>query len=299
MAERASQTFLFADLAGFTALTEAHGDERAADLVGEFCQGARQLLPDYGAEQVKAIGDALMLRVADADRALQLAERLVGDLGSQHGFPSLRVGMHTGPAVERDGDWYGAAVNLASRVCGAATAGEILLTAATRAAAGEAGFDLQPRGSRRFKNVSEPVELFALASEAPSRLVTDPICHMALDPDRAAARRVDRGEERFFCSQACVAAFDRQPSRYRKSSAGAELRVSDDAREDAGRLLRSARRRGRITEEELEARLAQAHLARTRGELNELLGDLPGSRRRRRAERLRGLLPWRLRRRQP
>jgi adenylate cyclase len=47
MAQRSdlkAQTFLFADLSGFTALTEAHGDEQAADLVGEFCVAVRQLL---------------------------------------------------------------------------------------------------------------------------------------------------------------------------------------------------------------------------------------------------------------
>jgi adenylate cyclase len=53
-----ANTFLFADLAGFTALTEAMGDEEAADLVGAFCSAASDLLPQYEAKQIKAIGDA-------------------------------------------------------------------------------------------------------------------------------------------------------------------------------------------------------------------------------------------------
>ena len=62
-------TFLFADLAGFTALTEAHGDEEAADLVGDFCEQVGEMLGDYDAEKIKALGDALMLRVPVAGQA--------------------------------------------------------------------------------------------------------------------------------------------------------------------------------------------------------------------------------------
>ena len=119
--EAAAQTFLFADLAGFTALTEAHGDDQAADLVGGFCAAVRELLAAHQAREVKAIGDALMLRAVDAAAAIRLGLCIVHDVGAQHGFPLVRVGMHTGPAVERDGDWFGATVNLAARVSAAAS----------------------------------------------------------------------------------------------------------------------------------------------------------------------------------
>lgn len=59
-------TFLFADIAGFTALTEAHGDEDAADLALEFCQRVRDRLAPSDGEVVKTIGDALMIRMAAA-----------------------------------------------------------------------------------------------------------------------------------------------------------------------------------------------------------------------------------------
>jgi class 3 adenylate cyclase len=118
--ELAVQTFLFADLSGFTALTEAHGDEQAADLVGGFCVAVRQLLAAHQAQEVKTIGDALMLRTADTGAAIRLGLCIVHDVGARHGFPLVRVGMHTGPAVERGGDWFGATVNLAARVSAAA-----------------------------------------------------------------------------------------------------------------------------------------------------------------------------------
>ena len=64
-ADAEGATFLFADLAGFTALTEAHGDEQAADLVARFCEAVSEELPSFGADHIKTIGDALMLRVPD------------------------------------------------------------------------------------------------------------------------------------------------------------------------------------------------------------------------------------------
>jgi class 3 adenylate cyclase len=64
-------TFLFADIAGFTALTEAHGDEEAATLVADFCDAVKGELP-AGAAHVKTIGDALMLRIPDPCEAILL-----------------------------------------------------------------------------------------------------------------------------------------------------------------------------------------------------------------------------------
>jgi hypothetical protein len=75
-----------------------------------------------------------MLRTADAAAAIRLGLCIVHDVGARHGFPLVRVGMHTGPAVERGGDWFGATVNLAARVSAAAGGGEALLTEATKAA---------------------------------------------------------------------------------------------------------------------------------------------------------------------
>src|SRR5829696_8309481 len=73
-------TFLFADLAGFTAMTEAHGDELAADAVAEFCRDVHELLPEFEAEQIKSIGDAVMVRVPEASAAIRLAVRLIGEV---------------------------------------------------------------------------------------------------------------------------------------------------------------------------------------------------------------------------
>ena len=208
-------TFVFADLAGYTALTEAHGDEHAADAAAEFCDAVRMLLPEHDAEEVKAIGDAILLRARDAARAAGLAERIVSSYGARHRGLGVCVGIHTGTAVRRGNDWFGSAVNVASRVAEAARAGEVLCTEATRAAIGPA-VPVRERGRRKFKNLPKSVALYELVPRRRSRteLRIDPVCLMTIDPGRAAARRVRGDVEYLFCSDRCALAFDADPAEY-------------------------------------------------------------------------------------
>jgi adenylate cyclase len=215
-------TFLFADMAGFTALTEVMGDEEAITVAEDFFDSARRLLPEHGAEEVKTIGDALMIRIESAAGGIRLGVRLAREVGIRHGFPSVRVGMHSGSAVARGADWFGGTVNLAARVSGAAAGGEALLTEGTRAAAGELhDVDLVERGRHALRNVAEPVLLFAALArggEIGGDLPVDPVCRMAIDPTRAAGRLVYEGAEYHFCSLECVAAFASDPARYSPQS---------------------------------------------------------------------------------
>ena len=213
------QTFLFADLAGFTAMTEVHGDVVAADAVSDFCRGVRGLLPEFEAEEIKSIGDAVMVRVPEASPAIELAVRLIGEVGTRHGSLAVRVGAHTGPAVHREGDWFGAAVNLAARVAGAAERGELLMTEVTRTAAGGAlaAYQVERRPDQIFKNITEPVTLYALilASQPHvANLPSDPVCRMAVDPSESDERRTYNGVDVYLCSAECAAVFDRHPERY-------------------------------------------------------------------------------------
>jgi len=214
----ADLTFVFADLAGFTALTEVHGDEHAADVATDFRDEVRRLLPLHMCEEVQPIGDALMMLAAEARRAVELGVCIVEEIGARHGFPVIRVGMHTGPVVRRGNDWFGSTINVAARVSAAAVGGEVLLTDATRAAAGTLeGIHLHERGRREFKNVRDPVLLFAAArgrSDSASGLPMDPICRMAVDPAHCAGYLRYAGAEYHFCSLACANAFSAAPDRY-------------------------------------------------------------------------------------
>jgi class 3 adenylate cyclase len=211
-------TFVFADIAGFTALTEAHGDEEAVKLVEELSEGVEAELPAIQGEYVKTIGDALMLRIPAPGDAVLLALRIANDLLSAHGAPSVRVGLHHGPAVERKGDYFGASVNLAARVSALASGGEVLLTGQTAALAPDLeGVLYESRGRQTLRNVAEPLEIFAalrVGEAAEGRLPVDPVCRMVVDPDRAAGRLLHDGSTYFFCSLSCAGEFARQPERF-------------------------------------------------------------------------------------
>ncbi len=151
----------FADLAGYTRLTEQAGEEQALDVVERFVAGVEATLPD-DARVIKTIGDEVMVVGSDA---AALAEWGVGyQRLAATARPRPRIGIHAGDALYRDGDYYGHAVNLASRVAARAAGGEVLVTRpVVEAAAGRLGFD--QIGEVTMKGFSSPTELF-LAGQA-------------------------------------------------------------------------------------------------------------------------------------
>lgn len=153
-----AHTFLFMDLVGFTALTAERGDDGAADVAHDLYGRVRPMLADYRAEEIKTIGDAMMLRCEDPGLAIMLGIRIADGLSESPQLPPVRVGVHSGTAVCREGDWYGNAVNVASRLCSAAGGAEVLVSEDTAAAAGSVeGIALGERRLHWLKNVPQPV----------------------------------------------------------------------------------------------------------------------------------------------
>lgn len=216
MASAARSTFVFADIAGFTALTESHGDEPALGILEDFCSHGRALLRRHGGEEVKTIGDALMLRSERPAAAVRLALDLAHHEMRTHKHPGVRVGMHHGAALRRGDDWYGGAVNIAARVADLAQSGEVALTASTKEAAGALeGVVFRERGRERLRGIREPVMLYtATCLDAGVELVTDPVCRMLLDPARVKAHAEYEGRTYAFCSDRCRAEFIRSPVLY-------------------------------------------------------------------------------------
>jgi adenylate cyclase len=152
-----SHTFLFADLVGFTALAELEGDDPALAVALELQRRTRNVLVAHGGEQVKAIGDGLMLRCARPSAAIQLGLRLV-EVMDEPGLPPVRVGIHSGPALSNGGDWYGQTVNVAARLCAVAPLGRVLVSEITRSLAGTMWrVQFGDRELHWLRNVSEPI----------------------------------------------------------------------------------------------------------------------------------------------
>ncbi len=145
----------FADLAGYTRLTEEAGEEQALDVVERFVQSVEDTLPDE-ARIVKSIGDAVMIVSSDAGA---LTEWAVGFQELQSERPLPRIGIHYGSVLYRDGDYYGTAVNLASRV-GARAAGHEVLVTREVVDAGSAHLEFSRIGEVRLKGFSRSTELY-------------------------------------------------------------------------------------------------------------------------------------------
>jgi adenylate cyclase len=154
----------FADLAGYTRLTEEAGEEEAVDVVERFVEAVQETLPD-DARVIKTIGDEVM--VAGADPAA-LVDWAVGFQVLHEGRrPLPRIGIHAGLALYRDGDYYGRSVNLAARVGARAAGGEVLVTRPVVDAAGP-HLAFEEIGEVKLKGFREATALFlARRREAP------------------------------------------------------------------------------------------------------------------------------------
>lgn len=209
---RVQATFCFVDLAGYTALTEAQGDDDAADVATRFADITRSVL-GRGDKLVKTIGDAVFVMSPTAAGGIEFIERLLMKTCSQMEFPSLRAGMHFGEAVQRESDYFGAGVNLAARVAAEAYASEVICTASVAEAARVLDIPVVELGPIPLKNVRLSIELFSLALMVGDNATpVDPVCRAPVDR-RAAAGRLHFGStEYWFCSLTCAAAFASNPA---------------------------------------------------------------------------------------
>jgi adenylate cyclase len=145
----------FADLAGYTRMTEEAGEEEALTAVERFVQAVEDTLPD-DARIIKTVGDEVM--VVGSDPAA-LTGWAVGFQDRHFERPLPRIGIHYGETLYRDGDYYGREVNQAARVAARAAGGEVLVTRPVVEAAGrEIEFD--PIGQVRLKGFAHVTELF-------------------------------------------------------------------------------------------------------------------------------------------
>jgi adenylate cyclase len=146
----------FADLAGYTRLTEEAGEEEAVDAVERFIEDVEVTLPD-DARVIKTIGDEVMIVGSDAAALVDWAvgfQRLVADRR-----PLPRIGLHYGLTLYRDGDYYGREVNLAARVAARAAGGEVLVTRPVIDVAGP-NLEFERIGEVRLKGFANSTELF-------------------------------------------------------------------------------------------------------------------------------------------
>jgi class 3 adenylate cyclase/tetratricopeptide (TPR) repeat protein len=173
IAERRLVSVLFADLVGFTSLSEHRDPEEVRDLLSEYFDRCRSLIERYGGTVEKFIGDAVMAvwgtpvaREDDPERSVRAAlslTQMVSALGDEVGMPELRVraGVLTGNAAvevgaEGEGMVLGDTVNTASRLQSIAAPGTVLVDDVTRHAS-EAAIAYEDAGTHQVKGREQPV----------------------------------------------------------------------------------------------------------------------------------------------
>jgi adenylate cyclase len=150
---------VFADISGYTRLTEERGDEAAADLATTMADLVQGTAVRNRGQAVKFLGDGVMFYFREAADGLRAAMDVVGSTVSA-GLPPAHIGLHAGPVVMRDGDVFGRTVNWAARISSQAQADEVLVTREVIEASGEVEATFESIGAVALKGIADRVELF-------------------------------------------------------------------------------------------------------------------------------------------
>jgi class 3 adenylate cyclase len=153
-------TIAFFDIASFTALAEAGGDDAAMRVLDKIDAIVRLLVVDHGGKVVKQVGDGFMLAFRNPAAAVRFSIALQSEVAQGRDLPAIRVGINAGPVLYSAGDYIGSAVNVASRVVNSAMPGQILLTEPVAIAADKAGIPIEELGVRMMRGVDEPLALY-------------------------------------------------------------------------------------------------------------------------------------------
>jgi class 3 adenylate cyclase len=158
---------LFADIADSTALTERLGDAAFREKARELDEALRRAISSNGGQAIegKLLGDGVLATFGAAREAIACANEL--HRSATDVDLALHVGIHAGDVLREEGNVYGGAVNIASRISGEATAGETTVSGTVRdLARTSAGVSFEDRGERELRGVAEPVRLWAVREGA-------------------------------------------------------------------------------------------------------------------------------------
>jgi class 3 adenylate cyclase len=157
----------FLDITGYTRLTYERGDEVAADLAERLGRLVTRSTLESGGRPVKWLGDGVMVYFRDPGPGVVLALEMVDGV-SFAGLPPAHVGLHAGPVLFQQGDYYGRTVNLASRIAEYARPGEVLVSQEVVDACAGVDVTFTEIGPVELKGISGVVRLHA-AHRAESR----------------------------------------------------------------------------------------------------------------------------------
>ena len=215
-AKEFSQFLMMADLSGYTAMTEVHGSFSAARIVTKFVDIVHQSL-DEKTRLAERVGDEVILLSSDPESLLQTALRILEKAEEEPHFPKVHAGIHFGNILMHDGHYFGAALNLTSRLTTYAQGGQIICSREVKEKAmGARGVLFKDLGTVQFKNVKNAVEIFEVTASGKKEVTQfiDPVCRMQLTPDTAHAYLLYKEKTFHFCSADCANKFLEDPEHY-------------------------------------------------------------------------------------
>ena len=166
--ETGTVTLLFTDLVGSTELMDRLGDDAGERVRREHFAILRAAASEHGGREVKSLGDGLMVAFASVLGAVACTVRMQRRIAAQHGDGAgeaigLRIGLNAGEVIAAEGDYFGAPVVVARRLCDRADGAQILASEVVRSlVGGRAEHRFRAVGAMKLKGLSEPVTAFEL-----------------------------------------------------------------------------------------------------------------------------------------
>jgi adenylate cyclase len=148
----------FLDITGYTRLTQERGDDAAANLAATVARLVQRSSVQHGGKPIKWLGDGVMFYFTDPGPGVRAALEMVDGLATA-GLPPAHVGLHAGPVLYQEGDYYGQTVNLTARIADYARPGEVLVTQAVADASQEEEIAFADIGEVELKGVAGTVHL--------------------------------------------------------------------------------------------------------------------------------------------
>ena len=152
------QAVCFLDITGYTRLTEERGDAAAADLAATVARLVRRSSVEHDGKPIKWLGDGVMLLFRECGSGVRAALEMISELAAA-GLPPAHVGLHAGPVLYQEGDYFGQTVNVAARIADYARPGEVLVSDTVADAAGEVAITFHEIGPVELKGVAGPIRL--------------------------------------------------------------------------------------------------------------------------------------------
>jgi class 3 adenylate cyclase len=239
-------TLLFTDVEGSTRLWDTEREAMAAAL-RQHDEVLRTAIEQADGYVFKTAGDSFCAAFSAARAGLDAALAAQQNLAAQSWPTSqpimVRMGLHAGVCEERDGDYFGPAVNRTARLLAVASGGEVLVSAAAAELLSDElpdGVDLRELGTRQLKDLSRPERIYQVEA---AFLAARPVVTAPAEP-----------------------------------AAPAGPRASHADRDRVVEVLRTAAGDGRLTADDLDQRLEAALTARTLADLEPLVADLTAAR---------------------